>query len=580
MKLKKIIGVSVVTALLCLTGCTNKNETSEHEAVTILAPYLDCDRLAELVHEKYPEVNLEILSYSGANTTQYLQNMLAADDLPDICTQTVYDPNINDMSDKMIDLSSYDFTDNYVESRLQDVSDDGAIYMLPSAYSCIGITYNKTLLEEHGWELPKSFADLENLAEEAKAAGVQLCLAQIAYPGYGFQYMCNIADTGFLGTFQGKQWQKDYLTGKANVSDTQGMMDCMEYIQKWKDLGMFTANEKNPRSDDETRNEFMEGNTLFLLGSKNGIGETDDTKDQFGLMPYLSEDGSQNVYILNVTRYHGLSKKLEENPQKLEDALKVMEILSSVEGTTAIYDESKLKSNLLPFKDWNADDTYYGDIADEINAGSTAPLIYAGWENTLVTTGNRMLEYLQDQATLEDVVDQLDTDQDSVVNNKPEVITTATEIISQESCAKLIGKSFMEATKSDAALISLGKWIQGNGKDQNTEGVNGKLYAQGITEADICTILPTSWYGTIQTAELTGKDIKKLCEDGYDAAGTGNTYPYVLVKNKELEDNETYQVAICGADENLALNDSGVVGMDAAKDFFSKFKTLSEADVK
>jgi len=246
MKLKKIFGLSVVTVLLCLTGCTNKNAASEHEAVTILAPYIECDRLAELVHEKYPEVNLEILSYSGANTTQYLQNMLAADDLPDICSQTVYDPNINDMSDKMIDLSSYDFTDNYVESRLQDVSDDGAIYMLPSAYSCIGITYNKTLLEEHGWELPKSFTDLEKLAEEAKATGVQLCLAQIEYPGYGFQYMCNIADTGFLGTFQGKQWQKDYLTGKANVSDTQGMMDCMEYIQKWKELGMFTTNEKVP----------------------------------------------------------------------------------------------------------------------------------------------------------------------------------------------------------------------------------------------------------------------------------------------------------------------------------------------
>mgnify|MGYP000860416334 CR=1 FL=1 len=53
---------------------------------------------------------------------------------------------------------------------------------------------------------------------------------------------------------------------------------------------MFTTNKRNPQSDDETRNEFMEGNTLFLIGSKNGIGETDDTKDQFGLMPYLSED--------------------------------------------------------------------------------------------------------------------------------------------------------------------------------------------------------------------------------------------------------------------------------------------------
>ena len=167
-----------------------------------------------------------------------------------------------------------------------------------------------------------------------------------------------------------------------------------------------------------------------------------------------------------------------------------------------------------------------------------------------------------------------------MVNNKPEVITTTTETISQESCAKLIGKSFMEATKSDAALISLGEWINGNGKDQNTAGVNGKLYAQDITEADICTILPTSWYGTIQTAKITGKDIKKLCEDGYDAAGTGNTYPYVLVKDKELEDDETYQVVICGANEDVALNDSGIVGMDAAKDYFSKFKTLSEADVK
>ena len=75
--------------------------------------------------------------------------------------------------------------------------------------------------------------------------------------------------------------------------------------------------------------------------------------------------------FLSVTRYHGLSKKLEENPQKLEDALKVMEILSSVEGTTAVYDESKLKSSLLPFKDWNADDTYYGDIADVFIRNST-----------------------------------------------------------------------------------------------------------------------------------------------------------------------------------------------------------------
>jgi raffinose/stachyose/melibiose transport system substrate-binding protein len=117
MKLRKILWVFVAAVLFCLTGCADKNGSGEHEAVTILAPFLDCDRLAALVYERYPEVNLEILSYSGANTTAYLQNRLAADDLPDICTQTIYDPDINDVSDKMIDLSSYDFMDNYYRSQ-------------------------------------------------------------------------------------------------------------------------------------------------------------------------------------------------------------------------------------------------------------------------------------------------------------------------------------------------------------------------------------------------------------------------------------------------------------------------------
>ena len=102
--------------------------------------------------------------------------------------------------------------------------------------------------------------------------------------------VCNIADAGFLGTLSGKQWQKDYLSGKANVSDTPGMMESMEYIQKWKDLGMLACSNSDPADDGKTREVFIKGNTLFLLGPQNGIMESEDTTDKFGLMPYLSED--------------------------------------------------------------------------------------------------------------------------------------------------------------------------------------------------------------------------------------------------------------------------------------------------
>ena len=197
-----------------------------------------------------------------------------------------------------------------------------------------------------------------------------------------------------------------------------------------------------------------------------------------------------------------------------------------------------------------------------------------------------MLEFMQDKASIKDVADQLDEDQDSVVNNQPEVITTATEEISQESCAKLVGRCFAEATGSDVALISLGTWISGNGTNQNNDGVSGKLYAKNITDYDVCIILPTGWSQTIKTIRLTGKQIQALYEEGYDAVGTGKNYPYMLVnpEDMELEDGKTYQVAISGISEKLAseteVTDSGVVGMDAAKEFFGQFETLSEADAE
>ena len=583
-----LCATAAVLTVTTLTACSGGEvsvpvpvNVEVHESITFMAPYMNVEAFIDQVHSVYPEVNIEIVPYSGDNTTTCIQNMVEANDLPDVCTITVYNPMTDDMSDKLIDLSGYDFTDNYVESRLQEVSDEGAIYLLPSIYSCYGITYNKALLRENGWELPTSFTELEALAEKAKAAGIALCLPQSQYPGYGFQYLCNIADASFLGTLDGKRWQKDYLSGNANVSDTPGMMEAMAYVQKWRDIGMLNGS-GNPTSDEQTRQQMIDGKALFLMGGTNGIVEAEGNQDKFGLMPYLSQDGSQNVFVLTVSRYFGISKRLEQEPQKLEDALKVMRVLSTVEGTTALYPESKIKSSLMPFKNAKTDGTYYADIADALNAGNTAPFIYSGWENTIVTTGNKMLDFMRGDASMEEVIAQLDGDQDKVVNNKPDIFTTATEIISQEDCARLIGRCFAQATGSDLALVSLSTWIPGNPTEQNHHGVSTKLYAKGVTDYDLSAILPTGWNRTIQTVRLTGKQIGDLLTQGYDAYGNGKGYPYVLVSPTAVEDETTYQVAICGVSKKLAAEaevvDSGIVGMDAAKAFFGSFDTLSSKD--
>ena len=158
----QVCGITAATAALTACG-GGKTETAKkddvHEAVTFMAPYKEIEAFIEQVHSVYPEVNIEVVPYSGDNTTTCLQNMFAAGDLPDVCTLTYYDPRIDLVSDKLLDLSGYDFTDNYVESRLQDVFDNGAIYLLPSTYNCYGITYNKTLLKKYGRGRSLSAAD-------------------------------------------------------------------------------------------------------------------------------------------------------------------------------------------------------------------------------------------------------------------------------------------------------------------------------------------------------------------------------------------------------------------------------------
>ena len=104
---QKVQSVCLIMACIAATGligCGKTDKTSKkHEAITFRAPYLEVDSFIEEVHKTYPEI--EVVPYSGANTTVYLNTILEENDLPDICTLSLYDPELQDLSDRMLDLS-------------------------------------------------------------------------------------------------------------------------------------------------------------------------------------------------------------------------------------------------------------------------------------------------------------------------------------------------------------------------------------------------------------------------------------------------------------------------------------------
>lgn len=586
---KKMLAAALITgcAAAVLRGWSG-SAAQEHETITMQSPFRNMSEFIDIVHEKYPEINLEVIPYSGKNYTAFVRAELAADDMPDIYCTTFFTPDLDEVEDKLIDLAGYAFTDNYADARLRDVTDSkGAIYMLPSYYDCIGITYNKTLLEKNGWTLPTSLEELETLAPQVKAAGYNLCLDEIQLPGYGFQYLCNILDTGYLNTPDGHKWQTEFLKGETTLADSPEMMENLKVLERWREIGMFNA-DANPNSDNDTRLKMAEGDTLFLLGSSNTFSE-EETTDEFGLMPFLSEDGTRNTFILNVSRFTGLNKHLEEegNEQKLEDALHVMEVLSTVRGMQAL-NSSYADTSLLPLKDYKVNaEGYYADIEEQLNSGATAPLIYNGWTNVIVPLGEEMIAYVKGEVSLDDVAKAFDDNQHLIQDNSAQHWTTVTQKIDTDHCAKLVGICFAEASGADLALISKNKWYKiDDAGDLNLDGVSGSLFPLPVTDEEIVSILPTGWRQNIQTVTLKGARIKELAETGFDRSGDGeHLFPYELVTREgfEIEDDTTYTVAVAGVTQEVAdegnLTDTGILGLDAARDYLSQFEHLSEKDI-
>ena len=209
-------------------------EESDHPVITMNAPYRNMSAFSDLVHEKYPEINLEIIPYNGQNTSAYMKDMRLSGQMTDIYFTSFYTPGRYDDEEDFLDLSAYEFTDNYSQSRLREVTYDGGIYMLPQGYSALGITYNKTLLEKNGWTLPTNLDEMEELKQQVEDAGYIFSRCQLQYPGYGFQYLCNIADTGFLSTLDGLAWQEKFLKGETTVADTPEMMETLHLLERWK----------------------------------------------------------------------------------------------------------------------------------------------------------------------------------------------------------------------------------------------------------------------------------------------------------------------------------------------------------
>lgn len=172
----------------------------------------------------------------------------------------------------------------------------------------------------------------------------------------------------------------------------------MDYVQRYIDVGMFYA---DPADEEilHLMEEYLGGRKAVFLLSAQPVNFTkfSDSGDELGLMPYISEDGSKNIYMYNSNFLFGISKRLTEpgNEKKLENAIKLLSLLFSPEGqATLLGEESPCVMSVLDNAVVSEDSLIY-DAQIAMREGRAFPMTYAGWENVLADMGQAYKEWFR-----------------------------------------------------------------------------------------------------------------------------------------------------------------------------------------
>ena len=111
--MKRLLYVFLFGILFCLSGC-KQDDVLKDEPITILTTSVEYEAFVDALHEKYPDIEVEFISYKGFNQTGYIRECLEAGELPDIITTTFFvDEELQ--KERMLDLSKYSFVNNYTD---------------------------------------------------------------------------------------------------------------------------------------------------------------------------------------------------------------------------------------------------------------------------------------------------------------------------------------------------------------------------------------------------------------------------------------------------------------------------------
>jgi ABC-type glycerol-3-phosphate transport system substrate-binding protein len=596
-------GCIFMTFILILMSACGRNTSdlkkSSGDTLTILVGNSNnLDKFISAIQEKFPDINFDIEYYSGPNTSEYIRYKMSNGETPDIVLSTqVWQEEIQE--EYLLDLSGYDFVDNFSRQYLNKRNINGAIYLLPSPYTIGSLLYNKTLFEEMGWEVPTNHEEFVNLIKQIRnESDITPVTITGRFGGMYFRLMTSLSQCDFLNTVAGKKWESDFAQG--NAGSEEGFGEGIELLKDWIDAGAFDAEDETNR-DSDVYTKLIERRAAFAFPLSNQSTFSNmmkETTDEFGAIPFYGLTDESVMLTENLGVSFGLGKQLGEpgNESKLSKALSIMEYFSTEEGQNKLVTGD---ADILPLAGVTGASGFspYEDIWQYVESGYYAETLYIGYEDIVVQTGEIIKNACFYGGSLDNLFSDIDTiRQEYLSDSSNRFLVTIKDNMTHEDTVKFIADFLLEQGGGDLSLVSEGGVKNGI---KNMNGVSGKLYAGTLEAVQSNMVLPGSATADIVNVTMTGKQIMALLESGrilQESGGQSAAFAYTAggitydvkdgkVSNVKfsdgsaLEENKKYSVSMVAndfvSDDSYVINDTKTTVSDAYYEYLSRHDIMS-----
>lgn len=218
-----------------------------------------------------PDIKVEHISTVNAELKKQVQINAISGNMPDVLqfdnpdfpafAAGGYLMDITDLAAEWAEMP------HYWDATLNAVSYDGRLYGMPWECNCIGLWYNKTLLDELGKEVPVTLDDVMDICVAAKEKGY-----------WGIQIP---APAGEVCTFEFIPWL--YAAGGTiEKLDSEGTINALSYIANLTAEGYMNKEVLNYSHGDATK-AFLGGGTVLMANGSWCISDLKEADFEYGV---------------------------------------------------------------------------------------------------------------------------------------------------------------------------------------------------------------------------------------------------------------------------------------------------------